>query len=199
MMTLLDGKHGRVCFWPAFLSPARAGECFQILRRELAWKQEHYTVYGRRVAAPRLTAWYGDAGASYRYSGVDHQPLPWHPLLLDLKQLVEQHCGTPFNAVLANRYRDGRDSMGWHADDEPELGRDPVIASLSLGATRLFKLRPKGKKNREGLDIPLPAGSLLLMAGALQHHWQHSLPKTRRPVGERINLTFRQVLGAEKP
>lgn len=160
------------------------------LLRELDWQQDEARILGRRVKLPRLTAWYGDAG--YRYSGIDNVPRPWIPLLLELKDVAEAVAETPFNSVLANLYRNGRDSMGWHSDDERSLGKEPVIASLSFGATRRFRL--KHKTNPEAsIGLDLPAGSCLVMAGVLQHRWRHALPKTARPVGSRINLTFRTV------
>lgn len=120
------------------------------------------------------------------------QTLAWQPVLQQLRESVEQQCGHHFNTVLANLYRGGQDSMGWHSDDEPELRRNPLIASLSLGETRRFLLRRKGE-TRTALEVPLSNGSLLIMSGPLQHHWQHSIPKTARAIGPRINLTFRQT------
>jgi len=145
-------------------------------------------------AVPRLLAWYGDPEARYRYSGLEHQPLPWTPLLAEIRTRVQEACGRPFNAVLLNYYRDGNDSMGWHSDDEPELGRDPLIASLNLGGTRRFDLRRKGT-TRIGHSLELGDGSLLVMGGQTQHHWQHQVAKTRKPVAPRINLTFRLIRG----
>jgi len=159
---------------------------------ELAWHGEEIPLFGRRVAVPRLLCWYGDPGAVYRYSGVSHEPLPWHEVLADLRTRIEAFSGHAFNTVLCNRYRTGRDSMGWHADDEPELGERPFIASLSLGAERLFRIRHR--RTARTLDVPLRDGNLLLMGGDLQSHWRHSIPKTARPCGERINLTFRRIV-----
>lgn len=162
------------------------------LEQQIAWRQDLLSIGGRQIPIPRLQAWYGDAGASYSYSGLKMQPLPWTPLLGAIKQKVEALSGESFNAVLLNRYRDGGDSVGWHSDDEPELGVNPVIASLSLGATRLFRMQHKSKK--QGVyKVALEQGSLLLMRGVTQHYWRHQLPKTRRAVGQRINLTFRWV------
>jgi alkylated DNA repair dioxygenase AlkB len=144
---------------------------------------------GRRIPIPRLTAWHGAAG--YVYSGIRLTPAPWTPPLLELKALAERLAGQSFNSVLLNLYRDGRDSVSWHADNEPGLGRDPVIASLSLGAVRRFQL--KHRRLPERLTLDLPHGSCLIMAGATQHHWLHQLPKTKAPVGPRINLTFRRM------
>ena len=149
-------------------------------------------VFGRPVKVPRLMCWYGDPDASYTYSGVKHDPLPWTETLNSVRRHVEQICRHPFNSVLANLYRDGRDSMGWHADNEKELGINPVIASFSLGDERLFRL--SHNKTKEKLDIVLGHGDLLIMAGALQHHWRHSVPKTKQPKMRRINLTFRQII-----
>lgn len=160
------------------------------LLTELGWRQDEARIMGRRVPLPRLTAWYGDAG--YRYSGIDNPPRPWLPVLLELKALAEAMTESRFNSVLANLYRDGRDSMGWHSDDERSLGPDPTIASLSFGAVRRFRLKHKREPER-AVAIDLPPGSCLVMAGSLQHHWRHALPKTARPVGARINLTFRLI------
>jgi alkylated DNA repair dioxygenase AlkB len=175
-----------------FLDAREASHMFTRLLEELAWRSEHYKIYGKTVAAPRLVCWYGEREAVYSYSGITHRPHPWHPQLLELKGRIEQFCGHSFNSVLANLYRDGSDSMGWHADKEPELGGNPYIASLSLGAGRLFKFRHN--KTKQTVDVRLPGGSLLLMGGALQHHWRHCLPKTKQAVAPRINLTFRNIL-----
>jgi len=162
------------------------------LRHGIDWRDEEILLFGRRVAVPRRVAWYGDPGASYTYSGTPHHPEPWTPALTCTRDRVQELTGARFNAVLLNLYRDGRDGMGWHADDEPELGPNPVIASVSLGATRRFCLRHRRRRDLR-IDLPLAHGSLLLMSGATQHHWVHALPKTTAPVGERINLTFRWV------
>jgi alkylated DNA repair dioxygenase AlkB len=164
---------------------------FAQLYADLAWQEEAIFIYGRWVKVPRLMCWYGDPEAWYRYSGVNHQPMPWTPVLQAIREKVEQQCQCSFNSVLANLYRDGNDSMGCHADDEKELGPNPVIASLSLSDERLFKLHHKGSK--EKLDIVLGHGDLLVMAGTLQHHWMHSVPKTKKLKTPRINLTFRKI------
>jgi len=182
---------GELYFVEDFVSREEADSLYVLLRRDLAWREEEITVVGRRVKVPRLICWYGDAGGVYRYSGVDHMPLLWAETLLTLKGRLECFCGRRFNSVLGNLYRDGRDSMGWHADKEKELGPNPFIASLSLGAERLFRLRHN--KTGETLDISLTHGSLLLMGGSLQHGWRHSIPKTREPKTGRINLTFRTI------
>jgi alkylated DNA repair dioxygenase AlkB len=141
---------------------------------------------------PRLLCWYGEA--SYTYSKLTLPATPWPAWLLPLKQQVEQAVGASFNGVLLNYYRDGQDSMGWHSDDEPELGRDPLIASVSLGAARRFTLKHKQQPLKH--ELSLTAGSLLVMAGHMQHHWLHALPKMARVQDGRINLTFRQIISA---
>ena len=140
---------------------------------------------------PRLTAWYADAGLTYSYSGVTHRAAPWTPELLAVKERAEAAAGANWNSLLLNLYRDGQDSIGFHADDEPELGTNPVIGSISLGAERRFVL--KHPASGEKVEFALPHGSLLVMGGASQHHWRHGLPKTSKQVGPRINLTFRRV------
>lgn len=180
----------------AFLAPDEADACLHRLWRELAWDQREITLFGRRVLQPRLIAWYGDRNAAYAYSGLQLEPRPWHPLLRALRDRVEEVAGCRFNSVLANAYRDGNDSMGWHSDDEAELGARPRIASLSLGAERTFllrrspALRKPGEKSRKLLLAP---GSLLVMRGDSQKNFQHSVPKTRSETGLRINLTYRLV------
>jgi alkylated DNA repair dioxygenase AlkB len=177
-----------------FYQPCESDLLFEKLKSSLAWQEENIFIYGKRCKVPRLMCWYGDPGACYRYSGVDHQPLPWTDELLIINEKVQSFTQSSFNSVLANLYRNGRDSMGCHADDEKELGQNPVIASLSLGDERLFKLHHK--KRKETLDITLCHGDLLVMAGTLQHYWVHSLPKTPKLKGPRINLTFRKILAS---
>jgi alkylated DNA repair dioxygenase AlkB len=188
----LDLEDADVRLSPDAFAAPEAWELFRELREGIDWRQEEVLVFGRRHAVPRLVAWYGDPGARYTYSGTPHEPLPWTPALERIRHRVQAIAVCEFNAVLLNLYRDGRDGMGWHADDEAELGPEPVIASVSLGAARRFCLR---HRKRRGLrtDFALPHGSLLLMSGATQRNWVHSVPKTAAPVGERINLTFRRV------
>lgn len=188
----LDLEDAELRLWPEAFADAEARDLFDELRSTIDWQQEQVQVFGRRHPVPRLVAWHGDPGARYTYSGTAHEPLPWTPVLEHIRTRVQALAGHEFNAVLLNLYRDGRDGMGWHADDEPELGPEPVIASVSLGATRRFCLRHRGHR-RQKADIALPNGSLLLMSGATQRHWVHAVPKTTVPVGERINLTFRTV------
>ena len=180
-------------FWPVALAVEEASELLDRLLTGIDWQHEEVLIFGQRRPVPRLVAWHGDPGASYTYSGTPHQPLPWTPALELVRERVLSLTGCAFNSVLLNLYRDGRDGMGWHSDDEPELGRDPVIASVSLGAPRRFCLRHRRRKDQR-LDVSLGHGSLLLMAGATQHHWVHAVPKTALPVGPRVNLTFRQIL-----
>lgn len=172
-----------------FLAPGDADGLLAGLRGALDWRQESVTRAGRAIPVPRLTAWCGDR--PYAYSGIAHAPAPWPADLLGLLDLVRGHA-PGVNSVLGNLYRDGRDHVSWHADDEPELGEDPVIASVSLGAARRFALRHTGTGRTVALD--LPHGSLLVMAGACQRCWRHAVPPTARAVGPRINLTFRTII-----
>ena len=188
-------RGGRLALWPAFLDAARADAALAGLREEIEWSQHYVHIAGRRMACPRLSAWYGDPGASYRYSRQTYEPLALPPRLEAVRSLLQETLGIRFNSVLLNLYRDGADSMGWHSDDEPELGDDPVIASLSLGATRRFRLRHR-ERSAPSCGFDLEHGSLLVMDGATQRNWQHAVPRTRRKVGTRLNLTWRRV---EKP
>lgn len=193
----LDLPQADVRYYPHFIEDE--GRYFKRLKSELQWHQDTLQMYGKPVLIPRLNAWYGDAGAAYSYSGLDLTPLPWTDTLSQLKSQLEQSLAADFgavtfNSVLANLYRDGRDSVSWHSDDEPELGAQPLIASLSFGATRRFSLRLRGRKDRP-THIDLGAGSLLVMAGTTQRYWHHQLPKTNSAVAERINLTFRSIVG----
>lgn len=191
----LDLPDGDVLFFPAFFPEAEADRLLQLLLDTTAWRQDRTTIWGREVELPRLTAWYGDAGTGYRYSGIDNDPLPWTPALLEVKHAAEPACGVAFNSVLLNRYRTGRDSVGWHSDDEPVFGPNPVIGSVSFGGARTFQFRHKTRR-AERRAVELTHGSLLVMRGATQHHWLHQIPKTARPVAERLNLTFRAVVTA---
>ena len=169
-------------------------ELFLKLEAEIAWQQDSIRMFGKLLPLPRLTAWYGDPGAVYRYSGIVNHPKPWTPLLLNLKETVEGLLDQRFNSVLLNRYADGQDYQGYHADDEPELGSEPNIASLSFGEARMFRFKEKLGPARFG--ILLEPGSLLWMSGALQEHFLHALPKSKKVQGPRINLTFRFIEGA---
>jgi alkylated DNA repair dioxygenase AlkB len=173
--------------------PLADGALVQIIA-DTPWRQDHAQIFGRRVALPRLTAWYGDPGAGYSYSGISMEPTPWTPLLAELKARAEALAEARFNSALLNYYRDGRDSVGWHADAEPELGRNPVIASLSLGATRRFEFRRRPPALPQVHSIALVHGSCLIMAGAVQHLWHHRLPRAARVTEPRVNLTFRRIV-----
>jgi alkylated DNA repair dioxygenase AlkB len=157
------------------------------------WKQEPILIFGKPVMQPRLTAWYGEPDKSYRYSGITMHPQPWTPTLLAIKEKVEEVAGLPFTSALLNLYRDGMDSMGWHRDNEKELGENPVIGSVSLGAVRTFQFRHAADKALKS-SIQLNHGSFLLMQGETQHHWHHRIPKQPRISAPRINLTFRTLL-----
>ena len=172
------------CFLPAEL----ADRHFITIRDECVWEQKP-GIFGHMQ--PRLTASYGDEGVTYKYSGTVNVALPWTPTLLEIKEKIEAVQGQ-YNYCLLNRYRSGQDSMGMHADDEPEMGN--VIGSLSLGATRTFRI--KHNKTKETMNLPLSHGSLLIMAGTMQKFWKHEIPKTKQAVGERINLTYRRIVGA---
>ena len=175
---------------PRWLSPMEADALFDALFDAVPWEVHRIRMFGRWVDSPRLSCWIGDEEAAYRYSGTLFEPRPWLPILLDVRKRLEVECNAFFNSVLANLYRDGRDAMGWHRDDEPELGDAPLIASLSLGATRRFQL-----KDADGVRHPieLTNGDLLLMSGDSQRRYRHALPRTAKPVGPRINLTFRYI------
>lgn len=176
--------------YPDWLPAADAVQ--QTLQTELDWRQESIVMFGRVIGEPRLVAWYGDADAVYRYSGRTNHPRPWTATLIAIREAVELTTRVRFNSVLANQYCSGSDYMGWHSDDEPELGTRPVIASVSLGATRRFQFRPR-PKGPIALTVELAHGSLLVMSGDTQTQYHHRIAPTRQPLGPRINLTFRNV------
>lgn len=182
-----------VTYFPGVFSREESDHYLQTLTASIAWRQESIQLFSKEIPQPRLTAWYGDEGAVYTYSNLTNHPLPWTPELLAIKQRCEEIAHANFNSVLLNYYRDGRDSMGWHQDNEPELGEHPVIASVNFGATRRFQLRHKKRKDLDTITIELEHGSLLLMQGTTQKFWKHQVPKTAQEVGARINLTFRLI------
>lgn len=184
MEKLTDG--GNITYIEDFYYKELADKLFEVLLNKTPWKQEK-TFYGNNF--PRLTAYYADDGVKYAYSGALHDSLPWPSYLLAVKNKLGKEW--VFNSLLLNYYRDGKDSIGWYADDEKELGENPIIASISLGAERPFKIRHN--KSREQKEYLLKHGSLLVMSGTMQHHWQHSVAKTAKPIGPRINLTFRNI------
>ncbi|WP_223816086.1 alpha-ketoglutarate-dependent dioxygenase AlkB family protein [Adhaeribacter rhizoryzae] len=185
--------NAKIYFWSQFFSPVQSNYYLTELIDTVAWQQDKIKMFGKELPLPRLTAWYADPGKSYRYSGITNIPLPWLPVLLPLKEAVEAAAGHTFNSVLLNYYRQGQDSMGWHSDDEPELGQNPVIASVSFGQTRRFDFRYRHDKNIPKQSIWLENGSLLLMQGPTQHYWQHQVPKATKLTQPRLNLTFREI------
>lgn len=181
-----------IVYYSNFLDKASADHYVSFFKENIAWQQDNIKVYGKTYPQPRLTALFGDNGKPYSYSNITMQPYEFTKELLHLKQRIETKTKAIFTSCLLNLYRNGRDSNGWHADDEKELGPNPVIASLSLGQKRFFHLKHREKKNLKH-KILLEHGSLLLMQGETQHHWLHQIPKTSRPIKERINLTFRVI------
>ena len=192
LLNKLDLPDAEVYFAPQFFSNEESDAYFERLMEEVNWQQESIKMFGKLLPMPRLTAWYGDKG--YTYSGLQNKPQPWLPVLQELKERVEQATGQKYNSVLLNLYRSGQDSMGWHSDNEAELGPEPDIASLSFGGERKFSFRHRTNKALKPISINLGHGSLLLMRGPTQHHWLHQVSKTARTVEPRINLTFRKVI-----
>lgn len=174
-----------------FIAPDEAQEIFLQLQAEVAWRQDEIKMFGKQVKIPRLQAFMADTGVSYKYSGLTLENIPWHPLVADIKAQVEEFTQQHFNAVLLNLYRDGNDGMGWHRDNEPELGENPKIASVSLGESRRFLLKSIDNKRQE---FWLTSGSLLWMGTNMQKNWLHSVPKTTQVKAARINLTFRNII-----
>lgn len=181
-----------VLYYNNFLLKEKANDLYEILRQELDWKQYPITLFGKTFSQPRLVAWYGQKGTQYRYSKTTLIADGWTTELEEIQQSLQTVLGTNFNSVLANLYRDGQDSMGWHSDDEKELGPQPIIASLSLGATRKLQFRKKINKT-EKAAVLLESGSLLIMQGNCQQEWQHQIAKTKTVNEPRINLTFRFI------
>lgn len=191
-MNLLP-QHGTVYYYEKFFNQEESNHFFDVLKNQIEWRQEPIKIFGRTVMQPRLTAWYGNEGKRYRYSGVEMQPQPWTNELLIIKHRIEEFTQYSFNSVLLNFYRNGNDSMGWHSDDEKELGKNPAISSVSFGAERVFHFKHRNEKHLRK-KVLLSNGSLLVMSGSTQHFWHHALPKTTQPIGERINLTFRNIV-----
>ena len=186
--------HGKAFFHPSFFSWKEADHLFKVLQEGLSWQQEPIWMFGKQILQPRLTALYGDPKVPYWYSGIAMQAKPFTKELETIKQRLQDFTQHEFTHVLCNYYRDGQDSMGWHRDNEAVLGRNPKIASLTFGASRSFQMRPYTEKEPK-INLELSHGSLLLMEGASQHHWEHQLPKTKKVNQPRINLTFRKLLG----
>jgi len=179
-------------YFPNFISTEKADELFHKLQTEIPWQQDTITVYGKNHLQPRLTALFGNEGKPYGYTNIVMQPHNWNPLLMFLKEAIEKVCEENFTTVLLNYYRNGQDSNGWHSDNEKELGRNPIIASLSFGEERVFQLKHNTIETAKQ-NIVLEHGSLLLMKGTTQHYWKHQIPKTKKEIGSRINLTFRII------
>ena len=194
-MTKINLPDAELLFFPNFWENGEASVLFDLLKNELIWQQSAIKIFGKTVQEPRLTAWYGDEGKIYTYSGKTQIPNTWHQTLLSIKDKIEKQSGRSeiYNSVLCNLYRTGIDSMGWHSDDEKELGINPVIASVNLGETRRFLFRYKKDKLLKH-ELELTHGSLLVMSGTMQHFWQHAIPKEPKRAQPRINLTFRKIL-----
>ena len=188
---LFQVENGQYIFIPSFFSIEEGNYLFSRLDSTISWKQEKMNMYGKEVLFPRLTAWYGDSDRPYSFSGITLTPLPWTEELLQIKRKIETKTSAIFNSVLLNKYRDGSDSISWHTDAEKELGQNPIIASVTFGGTRNFQLRHSN--TGEKITLELSHGSLLIMQGELQHFWQHQIPKTKKKVDPRINLTFRVI------
>ena len=184
-------RDGGYLYIPHFFDTKESSSYFNTLMKETHWKQEKIKMYGKEMPCPRLMAWYGEQQTDYSFSGISLETEPWTETLLEIKSKVEKKCKTTFNSVLLNLYRNGNDSISWHSDDEKELGTNPLIASVSFGGTRKFKMRHKFFSDK--LNIDLTHGSLLIVKGETQHFWEHEVPKTKKIVEPRINLTFRTI------
>ncbi|GGB81362.1 alpha-ketoglutarate-dependent dioxygenase AlkB family protein [Dyadobacter sediminis] len=180
-------------YYAAFLHEEQGRSLMHQLAEEVPWTQQTIRMYGKQLLTPRLTAWYGDKGKAYRFSGSTFEPLPWTAELSNLKEKIAEFTGLNFNSVLLNYYRNGNDSVAWHSDNEEELGNNPCIVSVSLGQPRQFDFRHKTDHSGK-YSLRLENGSLLIMKGDLQHHWEHRIPKSAKDTGERINLTFRTIM-----
>jgi alkylated DNA repair dioxygenase AlkB len=195
---LISLPDAELLFIENFYTPSVSNAFLAQLSAELAWEQGEITMFGKKIAEPRLSAWYGDAGKNYTYSGKTQTPLMWHDALTAIKTGVEQTVVAQlkdelkFNSVLCNYYRNGQDSMGFHADNEKELGQNPIIASINFGESRRFIIRRRDDKTVKH-ELVLTHGSLLVMSGAMQHHWLHAVPKEPKRTKPRINLTFRHI------
>jgi alkylated DNA repair dioxygenase AlkB len=186
-------EDGECWFMRDFLTPQEAVKMETYLLNAIAWRQDEVVVFGKKYLEPRKTAWHGDATCVYAYAGKLNRPEPWTGPLIQLKNKIQEVIqGVHFNSVLLNLYRDGNDKMGWHSDNEKELGEKPIIASLSLGAARYFDLKHKKIKTLKR-RFELPSGSLFVMCGDLQENWLHQVPQQKKVSRSRINLTFREV------
>ncbi|MEE2732444.1 MAG: alpha-ketoglutarate-dependent dioxygenase AlkB [Pseudomonadota bacterium] len=192
---LIELEDGEILWARRFYDEDTARQLYSRLQEEIPWRQDNIRIAGKEMPIPRLQAWFGDPGMNYTYSGMTLEPAPWSDTLLTIKEQIESYGDHRFNSLLANLYRNKHDSVGWHADNEPELGANPVIASLSLGAERTFQLKHRKHPERK-LTLELASGDLLIMKGSLQHFWLHQIPKTRHATEPRINLTFRRIIEA---
>lgn len=182
-----------ITYYPNFLDPKKADAYFEVFKNTIPWQQDDINIFGKLYAQPRLTALFGNNGKPYSYSNITMQPHNFTPELLEIKKKIELIAETNFTTCLLNLYRDGKDSNGWHADNEKELGINPVIASITLGQERFFHLKHRRQKELKH-KLLLEHGSLLLMKGTTQHHWLHQIPKSAKPISERINLTYRVII-----
>jgi len=189
---VLNLPDAEIIYYPHFFDKKEADAIFAQLTNDIPWQQDDIRVFGKIHPQPRLTALFGNEGKSYSYSNIKMQPHPWTLLLQKIKSYVESVSDTNFTTVLLNQYRDGKDSNGWHSDNEKELGTNPIIASISFGAERVFQLKHNSILGLKQ-NILLEHGSLLVMKGTTQHFWKHQIPKTAKPIGSRINLTFRVI------
>ncbi len=189
----LDLPDAEIYFYEDFFDERESKSLFDSLLLNVNWRQDKIKIFNKEVSIPRLSAWYGNAGLSYSYSGLKLEPNEWNEELLIIKEKIENHLGIQFNSVLINLYRNQNDSMGWHCDNEKELGLEPKIASISLGSNRMFHLKHKTHKQLK-LKVPLNNGSLLMMEGKMQQNWLHAIPKANHEIGPRINLTFRTII-----
>ena len=190
--TTIETRDAEILYFPEFITAETGWDYYKWLLENTPWRQDDIKVFGKVYSQPRLTAFYADNGKSYSYSNIQMDPLDFNTILGEIRTRVEDCCNKQFTSCLLNLYRDGKDSNGWHADDEKELGVNPVIGSVSLGAERVFHLKHRRNKTWKH-KIVLGHGSLLLMKGETQHHWLHQIPKTARKVEPRINLTFRYI------
>ncbi len=189
--TIINFGTDQTIYFPNYFNSFETLELFQVLHQSIQWRNDKIKMFGKIYNIPRLQAWYGENDAKYSYSNINLSPIPWTKELLEIKAKIEATCNTEFNSVLLNLYRNGTDSNGWHSDDEKELGENPIIASISLGQERIFQLKHKVENTK--IDILLENGSLLLMSGTMQKNWKHQIPKTKKPLNSRINLTFRRI------
>ncbi|MEJ7823146.1 MAG: alpha-ketoglutarate-dependent dioxygenase AlkB [Chitinophagaceae bacterium] len=189
---LIQLNDAELLYYPTFFDKNESDKLFTSLLENISWQQDKIMMYGKELPLPRLSAWYGENQKPYTYSGITLQPLPWTEELILIKSKIEEVAKVKFSSVLLNRYRDGQDYVGWHADDEKELGKNPVIGSVNFGATRKFQLRRKDD-HKQKFEVDLQHGTYLVMQQATQHFWQHQVPKTAKKIGERLNLTFRVI------